>query len=163
MKTLSLRQVLVAGLMVASFPVVADVNKPDFARYPATPVNATVKHPLSGANDQIRARVAYVKNNQEKPDFAGHYVVAAYGCGTGCMATALVDVKTGVVYRAPFNQPKEGQGSYRVDSKLIRFTDMQYERPGSPQMVAQDGLAVWNDEAKKFELLEKGKVYKLDM
>lgn len=158
-----MKRIIVALALMASTAAMADVNKPDFARYPAEPVNATVKHPLSGANDQIRARVAYVKANKEKPDFAGHYVVAVYGCGTGCMATALVDVKTGVVYRAPFNQPAEGQGAYRVDSKLIRFTNLQYERAGSPQMVAQDGLAVWNDEAKKFELLEKGKVYKLDM
>jgi hypothetical protein len=31
-------------------------------------------------------------------NFAGHYVVAGWGCGTGCISGAVIDARTGVVY-----------------------------------------------------------------
>jgi len=31
-------------------------------------------------------------------NFAGHYVIAGWGCGTGCISGAIIDAHTGVVY-----------------------------------------------------------------
>ena len=36
------------------------------------------------------------------PNFAGHYSVAEWGCGTGCHGFVVVDVVTGIVYDPPF-------------------------------------------------------------
>jgi hypothetical protein len=36
------------------------------------------------------------------PNFAGHYTVAEWGCGSGCMSLAVVDATTGKVFSAPF-------------------------------------------------------------
>jgi hypothetical protein len=36
-------------------------------------------------------------------NFAGHYVVASWGCGTGCIQFAVVDAITGEVYAPPFD------------------------------------------------------------
>ena len=36
------------------------------------------------------------------PNFAGHYTVAEWGCGSGCMSLAVVDEITGKVFSPPF-------------------------------------------------------------
>jgi hypothetical protein len=36
------------------------------------------------------------------PNFAGHYALAQWGCGAGCLQIAVVDLKTGAVYEGPF-------------------------------------------------------------
>jgi hypothetical protein len=44
-----------------------------------------------------------------RPNFAGHYFIVSFGCGepvlTGCFAAAIVDARTGRVYRAPSQAP----------------------------------------------------------
>jgi len=34
----------------------------------------------------------------EKPNFAGHYILATWGCGTGCTQIAVIDALTGKVF-----------------------------------------------------------------
>jgi hypothetical protein len=36
------------------------------------------------------------------PNFAGHYAVAEWGCGSGCTSLAVVDEVTGKVFSTPF-------------------------------------------------------------
>jgi hypothetical protein len=36
------------------------------------------------------------------PNFAGHYSIAEWGCGSSCVSIAVVDAKTGHVYWGPF-------------------------------------------------------------
>jgi hypothetical protein len=53
---------------------------------------------------------------QQSPDFAAHYVVAEWGCGTSCAVHHLVDLTTGKIFSAP----GAGRGFlHRVDSALI--------------------------------------------
>lgn len=35
------------------------------------------------------------------PNFAGHYIVIFWGCGSGCNDMAMADAKTGIVYDPP--------------------------------------------------------------
>lgn len=37
----------------------------------------------------------------EKPNFAGHYILATWGCGTGCTQIAVIDALTGKVFHPP--------------------------------------------------------------
>jgi len=37
--------------------------------------------------------------SKEKPNFAGHYVLATWGCGTECTQLTIIDVKSGKVYQ----------------------------------------------------------------
>jgi hypothetical protein len=63
------------------------------------------------------------------PNFAGHYTVAVWGCGSGCASLAVVDAISGRVYGAPFRyismpMPVEYghnyQGPvYQLNSKLL--------------------------------------------
>ena len=33
------------------------------------------------------------------PNFAGHFTVAEWGCGAGCVSVAIIDAATGSIYR----------------------------------------------------------------
>ncbi|HMV51446.1 MAG TPA: hypothetical protein PLD20_04955 [Blastocatellia bacterium] len=38
---------------------------------------------------------------EEGPNFAGHYTIVTWGCGSGCRGVAFVDARTGQVFIAP--------------------------------------------------------------
>jgi len=62
-------------------------------------------------------------------NFAGHFRIAEWGCGTSCGMLAVIDLKTGKVYDGPFQDMDYGEqyryegGSqdleYRVSSSLL--------------------------------------------
>jgi hypothetical protein len=61
---------------------------------------------------------------RKHPDFAGHYVLATWGCGASCVMGAAIDAKTGSVTWLPFTiccwdltitEPV----SFREDSRLL--------------------------------------------
>jgi hypothetical protein len=54
---------------------------------------------------------------KEGPNFAGHYTVVRWHCGTECQAVAVVDAKTGHVYFAPFSTSEGSE--FRIDSSLF--------------------------------------------
>jgi hypothetical protein len=66
------------------------------------------------------------------PNFAGHYTIVGWGCGSGCSDHAIVDAKSGVVFHPkhfgavdnlnidPELEKPEGRLiKYRLDSKLL--------------------------------------------
>lgn len=63
---------------------------------------------------------------KEKPNFAEHYIVARWGCGTGCVGYAVIDARTGKVYFnsralqvATLRFQDEDHLQYRADSRLL--------------------------------------------
>ncbi|GEM_PF-1692164 len=52
------------------------------------------------------------------PNFAGHYTVVTWGCGTSCVVVSLVDAKTGAVHMLAGLNPW-AKLEYRLDSSLI--------------------------------------------
>ncbi|HVO99616.1 MAG TPA: hypothetical protein VMT15_16205 [Bryobacteraceae bacterium] len=92
------------------------------------------------------------------PNFAGHYTIAQWGCGAGCMQMAVIDAQTGKVYEAPFGSlPKaticlEGDASdpgiaFRRDSSLLVLK-------GCPDF-KDCGAYYFNWTDAKFKLLRK--------
>ncbi|MBI4479763.1 MAG: hypothetical protein HY651_07040 [Acidobacteria bacterium] len=73
-------------------------------------------------------------NEHEGPNFAGHYFVITWGCGTGCLGIVVVDAITGRIFppplsidkRNPLAIPQFGMYSalfdYRVDSRLFAMS-----------------------------------------
>jgi hypothetical protein len=65
------------------------------------------------------------------PNFAGHYVIVTWGCGSPCLMAAIVDEKNGRVFPPPFhNGPGDSYFQvpwdfpmeplvYRLDSRLL--------------------------------------------
>lgn len=87
-------------------------------------------------------------------NFAGHYTVVTWGCGSPCKRLALIDRATGQVYFPPI-WPALG-AEFRADSALL-IVD-------SPEMIRTDGIEplrgayltqywVWEEGRKTFRLL----------
>lgn len=66
------------------------------------------------------------------PNFAGHYFIVTWGCGSPCLMAAIVDAKSGRVLPPPFHHgpghsyfqvpwafPMEPPLNYRVNSRLL--------------------------------------------
>ena len=67
------------------------------------------------------------------PNFAGHYFVIRWGCGSQCVMMATVDAKTGSVY----DPPLADQGSLHVP--LDNLSDEEVDlRPDSSLLVLRD-------------------------
>ena len=91
---------LLAGVSCAAVAA----PKYDFARYSSGKIyqgkRAAVKMPKQLKNflGNDRFKTIYKEVKQGKIDFASYYVTASWGCGTGCLSGALVDVRDGKMY-----------------------------------------------------------------
>ena len=70
---------------------VADVYKGK----PAAPVLRTAR------DREFRTRIR--EGAAKGPNFAGHYTIADWGCGAGCVSIALIDAVDGHIYAPPFD------------------------------------------------------------
>jgi hypothetical protein len=76
-------------------------------------------------------RAAIREGARKGPNFAGHFTIVSWGCGTGCNSFVIVDAASGQIYwTAPFStigMPYEGAKSgreyggldYKADSRLL--------------------------------------------
>jgi hypothetical protein len=114
------------------------VDAPRFEDYPAK----VYKGPL--APTQWRAdpasrmfRTHLIRAGEQRPNFAGHFSVASWGCGAGCYAIAFVDARTGkvryseVATNVVVNHHADAGDSirYRPDSRLLVLIGMPNEDP----------------------------------
>jgi hypothetical protein len=112
-------------ILIVLLGVMATAEQWPFQAYPAV----VSKHkPVSLKLETPRAK-QYIpvirKAVRHGPNFAGHYTVANWGCGTECAAFVIVDDSTGRVYEPPeiARGVDLGLGDtepvYRVDSSLM--------------------------------------------
>ena len=78
------------------------------------------------------------------PDFAGHFVLASWGCGASCVMAAAIDSETGVVAWLPFTVccwPKEIEAplGFRRDSRLLIVRGSRDEKGEGTHFYAFDG------------------------
>ncbi|MBF9144038.1 hypothetical protein [Hymenobacter properus] len=76
---------------------------------------------------------------RQKPNFAGHYVLATWGCGAECLSFAIIDVKTGAVHFDDMSlccwfspalpeKPEDFEPvRFRLNSRLVIMTGMLNE------------------------------------
>jgi hypothetical protein len=106
---------------------------------------------------------------QTGANFAGHYRLASWGCGTGCLSWGLVDLKTGRVAfdnkmftlenaRVDFSREKEDGDYARQRRAFYEFGVLAY-RPDSSLLMtlgqpnedaARDGMAFYHWTGKTF-------------
>ena len=98
-----------------------------FSRKPAAPILRTP--------NQRRFRTMIREGAAKGPNFAGHYTIADWGCGAGCVSIAVVDAKDGTVCDGPFqvlswamfkyegqyssNTPEFVPLDFHIDSRLL--------------------------------------------
>jgi hypothetical protein len=88
--------------------VLAGQNKatektPQFSDYPVNSIlHGVPVAPKLLTSGQRRFRSMIRQGAKKGANFAGHYAIAEWGCGTSCVQIALVDVESGDVYEGPF-------------------------------------------------------------
>ena len=116
----------------------ADAKAPTFKAYPAAirPIGTIATLNLKSNPIAPRYRTRLREEIVEGPNYAGHYRVAIWGCGTSCAMFAVVNLKTGRVITASGattvtgvylgaddflpNTKSDGWGfRFRRDSKLL--------------------------------------------
>jgi phosphotransferase system glucose/maltose/N-acetylglucosamine-specific IIC component len=112
---------------------------PRFDQFPAlrdTGQSTSVQ--LKGEKSRLYASRLRIASHQPI-NFAGHYVLATWGCGASCVMGAAIDAKTGAVIWVPFTvccwplgitEPLE----YRPDSHLLVAHGSLDERGGGNEV-----------------------------
>lgn len=131
MRTLPLLAVAAGGLLVAQGAA------PSFDQYPVTGAKFVGKPaaPVLKTAEERKFRTMIRTAAADGPNFAGHYTIAEWGCGAGCVSIVVVDAATGAVYPGPFrflgwalrkyedkypsNGDKFEEVSYKPDSRLL--------------------------------------------
>lgn len=109
-----------AGAATPAAPASA-CPSPSFDRYPARAVRAPRALPDAPRLRSKEARLyrTVIRGEFTEPaNFAGHYRVAVWGCGTDCRNFAIVDKYTGTTYTMPGVQEISGvmgNGDERLD------------------------------------------------
>ena len=76
-----------------------------FEDYPATPLfRGTPAHPRFVTPGQRQFRTAIEDEAKQGPNFAGRFRLVEWGCGTGCISIAVVDLLSGIVSDGPFGR-----------------------------------------------------------
>jgi hypothetical protein len=118
-----------AGLAAPASSHAAACNAPSFADYPAQLESAKrqpAARPSLTTKKSKLFRTAIRQDFAEKANFAGHYRVTIWGCGTDCRDFAIADKNTGSVYTMPGESSVSGvmgndedRIAFRPDSRLF--------------------------------------------
>lgn len=99
---------------------------PSFADYPAKEIYGGKSARVRLTKDDRAFRTRLREAARGRPNFAGRYVVTAWGCGAGCQVGAVIDAATGRVYRLPHEATLDYDAGldfepirFRRDSRLI--------------------------------------------
>ncbi|KTB91548.1 hypothetical protein AO073_01360 [Pseudomonas syringae ICMP 11293] len=166
---------ILCGLMaVACFAGALGANADERYKFEAYPSSTVVTKAVSKID--WKSNPAYVKDLKskdavnwtvgKKADFGGHFVVTSFSCGTGCQSTAFVDVNDGKIYKSPMQFPSEatdlpkvsGGKAYLPTSNLIFMSSLGY---AGTDMTQSDGVVVFDEKSKQFQILAKSKPYKM--
>jgi hypothetical protein len=127
----------IATLVTGAGLSLGQTSVPSFDEYPATGAKFSGKpaRPILKAAEDRRYRTMIRESAAGGPNFAGHYTIAEWGCGAGCITVALVDANTGTVSPGPFrvlgwelrkyegkyasNDDNYEQLAYRLNSRLV--------------------------------------------
>jgi len=112
---------------------------PKFIAYPATLEKAKAKSVDFKKNPDARTfRTRLTEGLRGGVNFAGHYIVVGWGCGTGCISGAIIDGRTGEVFwPEQFNALGVWYGAdsyvdqpvaYKKNSRLLIITGVPGEK-----------------------------------
>lgn len=131
-----------------------------------------------------RTAITEAYSGAKEIDFAGYYILCFWGCGTGCMDGAMVDVRDGKVYDIPLGEENYYVGCnlaspssptarvgddddcclmYSDDSRLfISQKCSEYANTDTANIQAREHfINVWNEKTKRFEFVKSVKSEKI--
>ena len=103
---------------------------PSFAEFPTVePLTGRSATPVIRTEFQKEFRTQILRESRLPANFAGHYRIAEWGCGTACVSLAVINLRTGAVYDGPFHvlgyavrrkyEGGEDELEYRLSSGLL--------------------------------------------
>ncbi len=109
---------------------------PRFKDYPVDGIYKGKNAPLILTKNDRTFRTRLKEAAQEKPNFAGHYILTTWGCGAECRMGAAIDAKTGRVYWLPHTiccwgaevDDKFKPVEFHLESRLIVFSGLRNEK-----------------------------------
>ena len=137
-------------LLVPLATLAADSKK--FEDFPVRELFQGKSAPVRLATREARQfRTRLTEASRQKPNFAGHYIFARWGCGSGCVQTAIIDAKTGRVFMVPFTVTTVGEEvvepvQFRPDSRLVVVN-------GSRNDQAENGTYYYLWDGKRLKLM----------
>lgn len=115
---------------------------------------------LNQDNDFWSFRTRLRDGYKDSVNFAGNYCFVDWGCGSGCQQSAVIDARTGIIYKGP--DASLGY-DFKTDSRLLIVNP-----PSKSDEWAKSGhyfanceychplVYIWNEAAKTFEEKKSG-------
>ena len=138
------RNPIVAFALLAGLGALAQVNEKepawalkfsDFAVLES--FHGKTAKPILTTRSQRTFRSAITQAAAKGPNFAGHYTIAEWGCGSGCMSVAVVDAASGKVFSGPFKilsiPMAEGEGGHEYQGTVYQLKSRLFIADGCPQ------------------------------
>jgi hypothetical protein len=126
-------------LFAGALNVNAQTGVPRFSDYPVRERYQGKTAPLVLTRAARMFRTRLKEAAQGKPNFAGHFIVTTWGCGTECIDGAIIDARTGRVFMLPFTLCCWSPGTvddnfkpvnYRLNSSLMILSAARNEKDG---------------------------------
>ena len=116
---------------------------PRFEDYPAAAEWDGIRAPLKLSTPAARLfRTRLLQASREKPNFASHYRVAIWGCGSNCISGAIVDLASGEVLPPPTAiKGSDAVLNFSFCQSAFDGSGVEF-RPDSRLMVVRCGLNV---------------------
>jgi hypothetical protein len=145
------------ALVLALSAGTALADAPKFSDYPAEIYTGKVAKPVLDTADKRMFRTRIDEAAKGKPDFAGSFIFARWGCGASCVSGAVIDARTGAVTMVPWmvccsaNYDVEPL-VYRADSRLVVFNGLiDEEEPDAAHYFEWDGKEFRAVATEKFK------------
>ncbi len=156
---------ILIGLISSVLLTMATAQRtPTFAPYSVPVEKATAKKINFASHPKAKKFRTELSEALEtgQVDFAGKYIVASWGCGSGCTQSALIDATTGNVY-FPVNLWEVIAGGmaagerdlleYKENSRLMIITGYQRKRKQDSTM-SMHGVSFYEWTGRDFKLLK---------
>ena len=130
---------LACALFANALNANAQTGVPRFSDYPVRERFQGETAPLVLTRAARIYRTRLKEAAREKPNFAGHFIVTTWGCGTECIEGAIIDARTGRVFMLPFTLCCWAPGTvddkfkpvdHRLNSSLIILSGARNEKDG---------------------------------
>ena len=113
----------------------AQTTAPRFSDYPPIGVYNGKNAPVVINTDNRDFRTRLRRAGGEKPNFAAHYILTAWGCGAECLAGAVIDANSGITVFLPgtlccWSLEVEKPIVFHLDSRLIQLIGVRNEQAG---------------------------------
>lgn len=120
---------LAGSIAIVSALAFAQTTAPSFRDYPVTGrFTGKPAKPRLVTAYQHTYRTQIRRQAKQGPNFAGHFTIAKWGCGSPCLGFVIIDTASGVIYEAGFSvgcadkNGLEAKLGFKLSSSLVTAT-----------------------------------------